>query len=101
VCVQLCCCCTGLTKLGDFADYLVINVSSPNTPGLRALQGRKELSDLVAAVKVGQGICLKWARHVFHVVKACVLSVPSGMRFNLREAVPSLRGYWPENEQHV
>ncbi len=42
----------GLTKLASFADYLVINVSSPNTPGLRALQGRKELSDLVAAVKV-------------------------------------------------
>jgi dihydroorotate dehydrogenase len=43
----------GMTKLGGLADYLVINVSSPNTPGLRALQSRKELSDLVAGVKVG------------------------------------------------
>lgn len=24
---------TGVTKLGEFADYLVINISSPNTPG--------------------------------------------------------------------
>ncbi|CAK0785851.1 hypothetical protein CVIRNUC_009063 [Coccomyxa viridis] len=41
----------GVTKLGPYADYLVINVSSPNTPGLRALQGRKELEKLVKKVK--------------------------------------------------
>mmetsp|Transcript_9229 Transcript_9229/g.16241 ORF Transcript_9229/g.16241 Transcript_9229/m.16241 type:complete len:398 (+) Transcript_9229:23-1216(+) len=41
----------GITKLGTFADYLVINVSSPNTPGLRSLQGRKELDQLVGQVK--------------------------------------------------
>ena len=28
----------GVRALGGFADYLVVNVSSPNTPGLRALQ---------------------------------------------------------------
>lgn len=33
------------------ADFLVCNVSSPNTPGLRALQGRAQLSDLVAKVQ--------------------------------------------------
>ncbi len=33
------------------ADYLVINVSSPNTPGLRALQGRDQLAGLLDAVK--------------------------------------------------
>ncbi len=37
-------------RLGPLADYLVINVSSPNTPGLRALQGRRELAALVDAV---------------------------------------------------
>uniref|UniRef100_A0A7S0RML4 Dihydroorotate dehydrogenase (quinone), mitochondrial n=1 Tax=Chlamydomonas leiostraca TaxID=1034604 RepID=A0A7S0RML4_9CHLO len=41
----------GLTKLGAFADYVVINISSPNTPGLRALQSRKELEELVVQVK--------------------------------------------------
>jgi dihydroorotate dehydrogenase len=33
------------------ADFLVCNVSSPNTPGLRALQGRTQLSELVARVQ--------------------------------------------------
>jgi dihydroorotate dehydrogenase len=33
------------------ADYLVINVSSPNTPGLRDLQAVSELRTLVAAVR--------------------------------------------------
>ncbi|MGH6891736.1 MAG: quinone-dependent dihydroorotate dehydrogenase [Dongiaceae bacterium] len=37
----------GARRLGRFADYMVINVSSPNTPGLRALQGKEPLSDLI------------------------------------------------------
>jgi len=41
----------GARRLAPFADYLVVNVSSPNTPGLRALQGRGELERLVAAVR--------------------------------------------------
>ncbi len=40
----------GIRMLGAFADYLVINVSSPNTPGLRALQSRDALAALIAAV---------------------------------------------------
>ncbi|GLJ30003.1 hypothetical protein SUGI_0593150 [Cryptomeria japonica] len=40
----------GVHTLSQFADYLVINVSSPNTPGLRKLQGRKQLKDLVKKV---------------------------------------------------
>jgi dihydroorotate dehydrogenase len=31
-----------------FADYLTINISSPNTPGLRALQDKAALDDLLA-----------------------------------------------------
>lgn len=41
----------GARRLGPFADYLVINVSSPNTPGLRALQQREELEAILAAVR--------------------------------------------------
>lgn len=37
--------------LAPLADYLVINVSSPNTPGLRALQAAGKLEPLLAAVK--------------------------------------------------
>jgi dihydroorotate dehydrogenase len=41
----------GAAALARFADYLVINVSSPNTPGLRALQDRATLDGLVARVQ--------------------------------------------------
>jgi len=40
----------GAAALAPLADYLVVNVSSPNTPGLRALQGRGELEDLLGRV---------------------------------------------------
>jgi dihydroorotate dehydrogenase len=40
----------GVEMLGALADYLVINVSSPNTPGLRALQERAQLTELVGRV---------------------------------------------------
>lgn len=42
----------GIRSLGVFADYLVINVSSPNTPGLRNLQAREKLSNLIDAVSI-------------------------------------------------
>jgi dihydroorotate dehydrogenase len=41
----------GARCLGRYADYLVINVSSPNTPGLRALQSRASLGALIDAVR--------------------------------------------------
>lgn len=44
----------GVHTLSQFADYLVINVSSPNTPGLRMLQGRKQLKDLVKKVQAAR-----------------------------------------------
>jgi dihydroorotate dehydrogenase len=37
--------------LAPYADYLVCNVSSPNTPGLRNLQGHAQLADLLKRVK--------------------------------------------------
>jgi dihydroorotate dehydrogenase len=39
-----------LGRLWPHGDYFVINVSSPNTPGLRALQERERLEELLAAV---------------------------------------------------
>jgi dihydroorotate dehydrogenase len=38
-------------RLGPVADYLVVNVSSPNTPGLRDLQAVERLRPLLAAVQ--------------------------------------------------
>jgi dihydroorotate dehydrogenase len=37
--------------LAPYADYLVVNVSSPNTPGLRDLQAVEKLEPLLAAVR--------------------------------------------------
>jgi dihydroorotate dehydrogenase len=41
---------TSFGRLADFADYVVVNVSSPNTPGLRALQDEKPLRELLGAL---------------------------------------------------
>ena len=45
--------------LHEFADYLVVNVSSPNTPGLRQLQDRRELSALLGALQTENRILEK------------------------------------------
>jgi dihydroorotate dehydrogenase len=37
--------------LREFADYITLNVSSPNTPGLRELQGPAALSQLLRAIR--------------------------------------------------
>ena len=38
-------------RLAPFADYIVLNVSSPNTPGLRSLQEHEALSGLLNAIR--------------------------------------------------
>jgi dihydroorotate dehydrogenase len=40
----------GVARLGPLADYLVVNVSSPNTPGLRALQHGEAFTELLQRV---------------------------------------------------
>ncbi|MGN6365474.1 quinone-dependent dihydroorotate dehydrogenase [Asticcacaulis taihuensis] len=56
---------TGLKRLWGQGSYFTINISSPNTPGLRALQGKSYLDDLLgqmaetraALVKVSVSNC--------------------------------------------
>ena len=38
-------------KLAPFADYIALNVSSPNTPGLRELQERDALEELIRGIQ--------------------------------------------------
>lgn len=45
----------GLTELAPLADYVTVNISSPNTPGLRGLQNRAELDALLSAVMKARG----------------------------------------------
>ncbi len=44
-----------LETLAHFADYVVINVSSPNTPGLRKLQDSKQLRQLIQRLRRDPG----------------------------------------------
>jgi dihydroorotate dehydrogenase len=41
----------GVAAMTPVADYLTVNISSPNTPGLRNLQAGGELDELLAAVQ--------------------------------------------------
>jgi len=41
---------TGLERLWGLADYFTVNVSSPNTPGLRDLQSRAALEELAGRI---------------------------------------------------
>jgi dihydroorotate dehydrogenase len=41
---------SGLTRLYPYADYITINISSPNTQGLRALQKREQLTQLLSTL---------------------------------------------------
>jgi len=55
---------TSAKALAPYADYLAVNVSSPNTPGLRSLQSVEALSPILEAVKeeaLGKPILVKIA----------------------------------------
>ncbi len=70
--------------LAPFADYLVVNVSSPNTPGLRGLQEIDQLRPLLTAVKKEAGstpLLVKIAPDLTdaEVVKASELAVSLGL----------------------
>ena len=43
--------CSSLEQLWSYADYVVVNVSSPNTPDLRDLQGGSMLNALLGALR--------------------------------------------------
>jgi dihydroorotate dehydrogenase len=42
---------TGLKRLWGQGSYFTINISSPNTPGLRALQGKSHLDELLGQIQ--------------------------------------------------
>jgi dihydroorotate dehydrogenase len=42
---------TSFQRLQSYGDYFVVNVSSPNTPGLRSLQAADQLSPILAALQ--------------------------------------------------
>lgn len=63
----------GIAALTPTAGYLVINVSSPNTPGLRALQGREPLLALLRQALAARAAAASAAR--LHSVPPLLLKV--------------------------
>ena len=45
-----------MRKVYDFASYITINISSPNTPGLRSLQYGEALDELLVSIKEEQKV---------------------------------------------
>ena len=73
---------TLIKALHEYADYMVINISSPNTPGLRNLQNEAFISQLFAEAKAltNKPILLKIAPDMSEdqAVALCVHAVESG-----------------------
>ncbi|QAY74167.1 quinone-dependent dihydroorotate dehydrogenase [Agromyces protaetiae] len=70
--------------LAPFADYLVVNVSSPNTPGLRGLQELDALAPLLETVQRAAGttpLLVKIAPDLSNdeIVRICELAVRLGL----------------------
>ncbi len=56
---------TGLTRVYPHADYVTINVSSPNTQGLRTLQKREQLTQLLTSLMAARAqLATQYARMV-------------------------------------
>lgn len=58
----------GTKHMALLADYLTVNISSPNTPGLRNLQAREQLRALLVAVKAARD-SLPWSDPTAHIEK--------------------------------
>ena len=72
----------GIAAVYPYADYITVNVSSPNTPGLRDLQFGDSLKQLLHAIKEEQAACeQKHGRYVPVAVKIAPDMDEQGIRF--------------------
>ncbi len=56
---------SGICEFADMASYFTVNISSPNTPGLRDLQARSALAELLTGVISARDECTRtMGRHV-------------------------------------
>jgi dihydroorotate dehydrogenase len=73
---------TGIEAVAPHADYVTINISSPNTPGLRGLQDRASLEALLtacgAADRAGKPVFLKVAPDLDEQAIADIVDVVRG-----------------------
>lgn len=100
-------------SVAPYADYVTINVSSPNTPGLRDLQGEERLSAILAAVSpptLGKPVLVKLApdlavEALAPIIEVCIaagvagliisnttVARPSSLRSPLKDQIGGLSG---------
>lgn len=77
----------GVSRFADLVDFCTINVSSPNTPGLRALQDRSALHDLLTRVLAARDalakkmpVFLKVAPDISDEDKADIAELAAGLK---------------------
>lgn len=79
-----------MERVYPYASYITVNLSSPNTPGLRDLQFGEPLRVLLAALKQSQAaLCKQYQRYVPLVVKIA----PDMAEQDLDDVASALREY--------
>jgi dihydroorotate dehydrogenase len=71
-------------EVDSFADYITINISSPNTPGLRDLQSEERLTAILAATRTSKPLFVKIAPDLSDdslqaVVQTCIAAGVTGL----------------------
>lgn len=54
-----------MEKIYAYAGYIAINISSPNTPGLRTLQYGDALDDLLSGIKISNASYKRNIKNMF------------------------------------
>ena len=70
--------------VSPYADYVTVNISSPNTPGLRDLQGEARLAGILSAISTDRPVFVKIAPDLSEdgleaVVAACMAKKVAGL----------------------
>jgi dihydroorotate dehydrogenase len=73
-----------VAAVSPFADYVTINISSPNTPGLRDLQGEARLAGILGAIATDKPVYVKIAPDLSEegldaVVNVCIAQRVTGL----------------------
>jgi dihydroorotate dehydrogenase len=83
----------GVQRFAPVASYLTVNISSPNTPGLRNMQARKELAELLARVVAARAALADErdrARPIFLKI------APDLAEAELEDVAAEVRSHWIE-----
>lgn len=79
--------------LRDLADFFVVNVSSPNTPGLRQLQDKSALDEILAALQeLNRAASSHSALRLPHLPRPILVKVAPDLSFDALDDILELAG---------